>query len=377
MNFSTNLILNVYSIIFLAVIIFYASKNKEENSLQYKLFAVMMYITVLMLIIDILGRFDGNPHTIYSLINHVGNFLVFASSPLLPSLWILYVYTRIFNNKKIHKKLLYSLIIINSAVVLLVICSQFFGWVYTISADNIYSRGPFFMVPVSIAMLLLLAADVMIMIHEKKIDNKKYYNALLFFTIPPFICVILQSMVYGISLIYNGVVISVLVVYLYIQNQSIHTDYLTGISNRKKLDAYLKQKIAACACGNAFSAIIVDIDNFKSINDTFGHTVGDIALDETVSLIQSCLRKSDFIARFGGDEFFIVLNITNKNDLCAMVKRIEKRLKEFNKTSNKPYSIELSMGYAVYDINSSMDYKDFIKYIDTLMYENKRINKNE
>jgi len=165
------------------------------------------------------------------------------------------------------------------------------------------------------------------------------------------------------------------VVYLNIQNRSIHTDYLTGIGNRKKLDAYLKEKIASCVYGHSFSAILVDIDNFKAINDTFGHTVGDNALDETVKLLKSCLRKSDFIARFGGDEFFIVLDIDNATDLNAMVLRIENNLREFNNTGNNSYSIELSMGYAVYDTTAHMENNNFIKYIDTLMYENKRFNK--
>lgn len=230
------------------------------------------------------------------------------------------------------------------------------------------------MVAVAVAMLLLLAADILIVVNKKKID-KKYYDALLFFTVPPFICVILQSMIYGISLIYNGVVISVLVVYFNIQNRSIDTDYLTGIGNRKKLDSYLKKKIYSCTKENTFSSILVDIDNFKSINDTFGHTVGDDALDITVKIIKSCLRKSDFIARFGGDEFFIVLDISNSRDLNAMIKRIEKSVKDFNKTGSKPYNLEFSMGYAVYDLNVHMGFKEFIKHIDSIMYENKRLNK--
>lgn len=374
MNLSTNVLLNAYSVILLLVVIFFSHKNKEEDSFQYTLFMAMIKVTVIMLIIDILGRLDGNPNTFYSVANHVSNFLGFALSPLLPSMWLLYVSNQIFQKNRINKKMFYILVAANLAMVIFVILSQFFGWIYTISADNVYSRGPFFMVPVAVAMLLLLAADILIVVNKKKID-KKYYDALLFFTVPPFLCVILQSMIYGISLIYNGVVISVLVVYLNIQNRSIHTDYLTGISNRKKLDSYLKKKIYSCTEENTFSSILVDIDNFKSINDTFGHTVGDDALDATVKIIKRCLRKSDFIARFGGDEFFIVLDISSSRDLNAMIKRIENSVKDFNKTGSKPYKLEFSMGYAVYDLNVHMGFKEFIKHIDSIMYENKRLNK--
>ncbi|MDR3643645.1 MAG: GGDEF domain-containing protein, partial [Clostridia bacterium] len=162
------------------------------------------------------------------------------------------------------------------------------------------------------------------------------------------------------------------IVFINIQNRSLNTDYLTGAYNRKKLETYMKEKINTCTEGRTFSAILIDFNDFKSINDTFGHNTGDHVLESSVTLLKSCLRTSDFIARFGGDEFYIILDVSNKDDLEATVCRINSCIEKYNKQSNNPYQLNFSMGYAVYDYHSHMSVENFQRYIDDLMYENKR-----
>jgi diguanylate cyclase (GGDEF)-like protein len=162
---------------------------------------------------------------------------------------------------------------------------------------------------------------------------------------------------------------------LNIQNHNMYIDYLTGVNNRKRLETYLKEKINTSTENKTFSAILIDMNNFKSINDTFGHDVGDDALETSVKLLKSCLRANDFIARFGGDEFYIVLDVSNRDDLEATVSRINHCIEKFNESNLKPYKLSFSMGYAVYDCHSHMNVEEFQKKIDMLMYENKRVNK--
>ncbi|MBB6631459.1 GGDEF domain-containing protein [Clostridium algidicarnis] len=256
----------------------------------------------------------------------------------------------------------------------MVVLTQFFGWFYYIDSNNIYHRGPLFLLSASITVALIALAFVLITVNQKNIE-KKYYFSLVFFAVPPLICIILQVVFYGISLMLNSVVLSLLIVFLNIQNQSMHIDYLTGINNRKRLEAYLKQKVSTSNENKTFSAIMMDLDDFKSINDTFGHDVGDDALKLTAKLLKNCTRSKDFIARFGGDEFCIVLDISNKNELDCVIRRINDCTKKYNESSGKPYKISFSMGYAVYDYNSRMSVEEFQKQIDILMYENKQINK--
>ncbi|MDD2216701.1 MAG: diguanylate cyclase [Eubacteriales bacterium] len=374
MNFSSNIILNTYSIVILIIILNHTFKSAVKDTVRHKLFIIMLLVTILMLVVDIFSRFDGNPDSIYSVFNHFGNFLIFLLSPVLPSLWLLYVYDQVFHEKKKMKRLFYPLITINAVNAILLILSQFFGWFYTIDSNNIYHRGPFFLIPISFTFALIFMAFTVVIVNRKKIE-KKYYFSLLFFAIPPFTCIIMQIILYGLSLILNSVVISILIAFLYIQNQDMHTDFLTGVNNRKKLEAYLKKKINTSNENKTFSAILLDINNFKSINDTFGHDMGDDALETAVKLLKSCLKPSDFIARFGGDEFYIILDESNRDELEATVSRINNCIEKYNETSLKPYRLGFSMGYAVYDYRSQMEKEQFQKQIDTLMYQNKRANK--
>jgi len=374
MNFVNNLVINIYSIILLVIIYLHSLKQTEKDSLQQKLYITMLQITILMLVMDIFSRFDGKPGTIYSSINRFGNFLIFLLSPILPSLWLLYVHCQVFHEERKTRRLLYPLFVINAINAAIVVLSQFLGWLYYFDSDNIYHRGPLFLLPASITIVLILAAFVLVIVNRKKIE-KKYYFSLIFFGIPPFVCIILQIIFYGISLMLNSVVISSLIVLLNIQNQSMNTDYLTGVNNRKKLETYLKKKISTSTKNKTFSAIMIDLDNFKSINDTFGHDMGDYALETFAKLLKSCIRSNDFIARFGGDEFFIVLDVSDRINLEAAVCRINDCIEKYNESSAMPYKFSFSMGYAVYDYHSNMTVEEFQKHIDILMYENKRKNK--
>lgn len=373
MDLQKNGIINIYSIAILLIIYFHSLKNDEKKTCQYKLYSMILKITILSLIFDIFSRFDGmSSPIIYPILNNVGNFLIFVLNPILPSLWLLYVQNQIFSEESI-KKLICPLLIINVINISIVVLTQFFGWYYYIDSQNIYHRGPFFHSAFLITVILLLIAFVKI-VRNRKVLAKNHYASLVFFAVPPFIGVLLQIFIYGVSIVLNSVVLSILIVFLNIQNHSMCTDYLTGVYNRKKLDAYLDEKINLSTQGKTFSAIMIDLNGFKYINDNFGHDMGDVALQITAKILNSCVRANDFIARYGGDEFCVVLESYDIIDLETIVERIEMAVKKYNETSNQPYKLDFSMGYAVYDYNANMTTEEFQRYIDTLMYENKKSN---
>ena len=374
MDFTKNLDINIYSIVLLIIIFIHSLKNNEKGYLTYKLYMMLLQITFLMLCLDIFSRFDGNPGTIYTSINHIGNFFIFLLSPIIPSLWLLYAHAQIFHEDKKTKRLIYPLIAANAVNAVIVVLTQFFGWYYYIDSNNIYHRGPLFLLSASVTVVLVLSAFVMI-IKNRKIIEKKYYFSLLFFAIPPSVCIILQIIFYGTSLMLNSVVLSLLIVFLKIQNQNMYIDFLTEVYNRKKLEIYLKDKINASTEKKTFSVIMIDLNDFKSINDTFGHDMGDCALQNFSKLLKSCLGPNDFIARFGGDEFCIVPDVPDETALNDIVCRINDNIDKHNKTGDQPYQFGFGIGYAVYDYNSLMSAEEFQKHVDLLMYENKRASK--
>ena len=374
MGLTSNMVINIYSILVVAIILVHNHKHTENKSFSSKIYQLILHVTIWMLIMDIFSRFDGNPDTIYPIVNNLGNFLVYLMSLVIPSTWFIYAHYQVYHDKKKSIRLLYPLFCINLANALMVVLSQVYGWYYTIDINNVYHRGPLFWLPVSITMLIMIAAFIMIGINRKNIEST-YFPALLIFAIPPFLGVIFQSFIYGISLMLNCVVLSELIIFFNIQNGGLYTDYLTGIHNRKRLETYMSEKINASTETRTFSAILLDLDNFKAINDTFGHDVGDDALAVSAKLLKSCLRANDFIARFGGDEFYIILNISDPNVLDSAISRITASVNKYNQSSTKPYQLGFSMGYAVYDYQAGMKLEDFQKKVDMLMYQNKRAKK--
>lgn len=374
MNLSDNIILNIYSIALLIIISVHASRYRDNVFFQHKLYLAMIYLTICMLIFDMLCRFDGNPGTYYSHFNFWGNLLLYIIGPVVPSLWVMYAHFQVFHDEKRTKRLVIPLSFLFTANLLITVLSLYFKWYYYIDVKNIYHRGQYFWIPASITISLVLAAFFLIISNRKRIE-KKHYFSLVFFAVPPFACIILQLFFYGIPFMLNGLTLSLLIVFFTIQNRSIDTDYLTGAYNRKSLEAYMKKKVSTAAENKTFSAILIDLNDFKAINDNFGHDTGDEALVTSVRLLKTCIRSSDFIARYGGDEFYIVLDISDQFELEETVFRINRCLERYNKNQTEPFTLGFSMGYAVYDSRSGMKVEEFQKHIDIMMYENKRADK--
>lgn len=373
MDFINNITLNGYSILFLTIISFYSLKHQDNISITSKLYFSMVMVTILLLFLDIFSRFDGRPDTIYALFNYSGNFLVFLLSPLLPSLWLIYVHLQLFDDEMKTKKIILPLITLHVIHSLLVVFNLRFGWFYTIDFQNIYHRGPLFLYSAMPTILLLIIASMLVVLNRSK-TTEKYYFSLLFFIVPPALSIVLQISFYGSSLILNSVVFSILVVFLNIQNKSIYTDHLTGVYNRNMLDKYLKNKIEKSTKRKTFSAIMLDLDDFKEINDRYGHDCGDQALKITVKILKDSIRSNDFIARFGGDEFWLVLNASTETDLLNFVNRININFKKFNTLNSSTYKLNVSMGYAIYNPNLKLQVAEFQKYLDEKMYHNKSKN---
>ncbi len=148
-------------------------------------------------------------------------------------------------------------------------------------------------------------------------------------------------------------------------------DHLTEIPNRAFFDAMLKR-----AQSNAFrpvSILVCDLNNLKMINDTYGHAKGDAALKTTASIIKSSLRKADFIARTGGDEFAVILPGADRLEATKVIERIHKKFIEQDSKEN--FSVSISVGMStVEDSESSLE--DALYRADMDMYRHKQENKS-
>lgn len=357
------------------VIVFIHSYNKLERVfIQYKLFSALIVLNMLLIIIDVLGRvFNGLPGTLNLFMNIGFNLVLYCVVPVAPSLWVLYTFHLLFNDEQKIIKIRVVLVVFITVNAALAIISMFTGWYFHVDTNNIYHRGPLFSLHIAYCGLLIAYSFITICINRKYLQRRQFFWILLFF-IPQVIGTTLQAVFYGASYNWTGMMISMLIIYFNFQSREMNTDFLTGLNNRMHLQGYIKAKIKNSSDKKTFGAIMVDIDSFKNINDMFGHAVGDQALIDAAQILRDSLRHDDFIARFGGDEFIIIIDIQTIHALEDAVKRINKNVESFNSISQKPYQLSFSLGYDIYDFRQKLKSDEFLNRIDQLMYKNKHKN---
>ncbi len=151
-------------------------------------------------------------------------------------------------------------------------------------------------------------------------------------------------------------------------------DPLTGALNRRSffdLADYVLSR--SRRYGTVFTIAYMDLDNFKEINDSMGHHTGDKLLVTTVTAIKSHIRKTDIVARFGGDEFVILLPETNTDYSLALLEKLHGVLQKSMNDNNWP--VTFSIGAITYS-NTPASVDEIIATADTLMYDVKRAGKN-
>jgi diguanylate cyclase (GGDEF)-like protein len=144
-------------------------------------------------------------------------------------------------------------------------------------------------------------------------------------------------------------------------------DPLTGLTNRAGLLARLDEALPA---GRQVAVLFCDLDRFKLINDSLGHHVGDQVLGEVARRITSCLREGDLVARFGGDEFVLVLEDTDRPTAEAVATRVLESLAEPLRVADLQLGISASIGICLSSRN--LDVNDVLRHADTAMYRAKK-----
>lgn len=144
------------------------------------------------------------------------------------------------------------------------------------------------------------------------------------------------------------------------------TDPLTKLRNRAALETVLESSLAEAAGSGAPALLLLDLDSFKSINDTLGHSAGDTVLKVVAERLRAAVRKEDTVARLGGDEFAIVLQSTPADRARDVATRIVSSLKQPVNLEDRVVAVGASVGIAISEPNDSA--VDLILYADTAMY---------
>jgi two-component system chemotaxis family response regulator WspR len=161
-----------------------------------------------------------------------------------------------------------------------------------------------------------------------------------------------------------------------------HSDGLTGVCNRRRFDEYIQEEWSrALRDQSALSVLMIDIDDFKQYNDTYGHLAGDEVLKKVANTLQlNVSRSTDLVARFGGEEFALIMRTTPQEGALAVARRLRMSVEGMalaHSRSSVAGYLTVSVGGASMVPSRDGSFLDLIEAADKALYEAKRAGKNQ
>jgi len=157
------------------------------------------------------------------------------------------------------------------------------------------------------------------------------------------------------------------------------TDYLTGLRTRGYFEQQLELEFKrAERRQQKFALLMIDIDHFKQVNDTFGHHIGDQLLRDVTSILMKDMREVDTVARYGGEEFVIILPETTQTGAVYVAQRLRRAVEQARFFAGSPHTVQrltISIGVAVYDSDAQFK-RDLIEFADAALYAAKHEGRN-
>lgn len=369
----------LYCLVIILVIFFKAVFEKNLTLYGKRLLLIALIAEAIMLSAEAIGTLICLKKIIASNeLNAVIQFIFFFAQGV--TLYITFLLlSELTGFITVDNRMKRNLFAIPSAILtLLAFLSIWTGWVFYLDDAGLYNQGPINIVQYFVAVFYIGFVGVgsfSCLFRRKYYSQRALYLNILFYSLVPLLGTILQ---FGVKeatgntypFILASLTLSTLIIYLQLLQNQVQTDYLTEIPNRAKLMRYIEAKINHE--NKNLYIFILDINQFKLINDTFGHTEGDRVL-KTLSdnLKQFSKETGNFVARYAGDEFAIVAEI-KKNSIIELDNLVREYIsKANNELNDERYNLSVAVGYASYD-ETIQSIKDFINKADIEMYKDKQ-----
>jgi diguanylate cyclase (GGDEF)-like protein len=355
---------------FLVVFLIFEDYNRRHNSdyLQRRLFLrTLTYIAVPLSMDFVTLLLEGYPGRVANITLWAASYIYYVFQ--IGAYWYLFVFCVYVasKNKSAAKKLIRSIWVIVVAHAVLLLFNFSSGFYYAISPANEFQHGDKYFIRMIVS-YVPAAATFFAMFKISKAARKTliFLMLLLFLFIGTGTTV---DIAIGVNLFtWPCTVGSLLCFYFFIIRTDAKIDSLTRIGNRYAFSEFI-DRLAHTDAKEKWCVMMIDLDHFKSINDVYGHAAGDMALKDTASIIKSCIRMTDFAARYGGDEFVVAVN--GEQDFYKFLANFKKAVAIHNETKKRSYKIEMSYGYDTFATASGQIIQDFMGRIDALMYKNK------
>ena len=332
-------------------------------------------------------------------------FLSICINYIFMSFFATYVWLTV--SKHQHRKpaalrAVYALSVIG---ILLLIITQFTGLFYYFDDHNLYHRGNFYLLSQAIAVLGIALCLFMLISYRKNLDRIIFLSMMSFFVLPV-LATIYQALAYSFSLQCLAIVISTQIMFVMDtveMNMRFHSqqaayekaryeaehDGMTGLLNKEAGWKHMRKYFDRMDSHDEAMLMFVDIDDFKTINDTYGHTVGDFWIREVASQLRHIYRQDDIICRYGGDEFLALIRNTASEQVLETT--LGMFFQQLARTSEQHgQDVHCSVGVcriaaadgaslgterADGDAIGSVDFDQCVAQADLALYETKRFNK--
>ncbi len=344
-------------------------KNRESLHMEDKLYDGMAVMNLLGALAETTSfLIDGKSFAGSRALNLFSNSVCFLGTVTIGFLWCLYVELRIYRNyRRIFRKVK-ILMLPWLAEAVAILCNVLKpGILFRISADNVYERAGGAVLGY-ISLMLYFAYSLYLVYHSKRRGVNLNFFPVQFFVGPCIAGVLIQLCFYGITSSWISVSIALTFVQMQSYAENLYTDELSGLYNRRYFNAVLEEKERMKR--KALHGIMMDVNDFKSINDKLGHSMGDRAICTLANILCRSIPDSGIAIRYAGDEFIVLLQDVEADCAFATMKEIQENLEKFNDSKAEPFALSVSMGYTKFRTKDTAE--TFLNRMDAKMYEEKR-----
>ena len=377
MNMQEILVANGASALLLSILLICRHMTRRNRRVADRLFTHIIHLAILGTILETSTfLMDGEGGEFLRVFNFFCNSLEYACTASAGVLWVFYVDLNLYRDVKRLNRAHLPILISWALMFALLLGNIFGGFLFTIDADNVYHRQPIGYI-FYVHLISCYIVSIVLYLRFRTNHGKAQFFPIWMFMTPLFLSIFIQMPFYGISVTFLGCSIGLVGLYMNIQSKISLVDGLTGLYNR----AYIEHAMIDARLSKRFifAGIMLDIDNFKQINDTYGHSVGDDALTAAARMLVKATDRNSVAFRYAGDEFIVLVRMTagNAEELrgrtLAVMDRITAETEKFNNGREVPYRIVFSMGYSMFDTDHSDD--EFFHNMDLEMYKDKHRHK--
>jgi diguanylate cyclase (GGDEF)-like protein len=357
----------------LMLLLFLLLDNRANKGLFTKtaaLFRRIILVTMLILVVEAATFLvDQQPGRGMYWLNYISNSILFLIILAPLSLWLVYLDECILTDEREKKRKRIVYVVFNLLAAAVVVTNLFTGILFTIGEGNAYTRGPAVAGMMALNMTLFFGYLPSLRRYRKFISGR-VYELILALGVLPFVGAALQMLFYGTPLLWPMMALVALAAHFLVEKEEVRRDCLTGLLSRTQMEVRAQYLIDH---HQPFSLILLDIDQFKSINDTYGHEEGDQALCIIANLLQKSIKQVDSAYRYAGDEFILIIESDRPEAAYRVVERLESNLEKYNRASQKRYALSFSCGIAFYKASPSASVIGLFTEADCLMYANKKL----